>query len=87
MSSGYNKTLIIDCVCGGSFTCTEKELRASMSGVRECGNLIGTAGNFKRCNQKYSYLRLLKIMQITSYWHAGDTRTYNRSENVDIETA
>jgi hypothetical protein len=87
MNSGSNKKLVVDCVCGGSFTCTEKELRASLSGIRECGTLIGTAGNFKQCNRKYSYLRLLKIMQITDYWHAGDTRTYNRSDNIEIEAA
>jgi hypothetical protein len=79
------KNLVVDCTCGGSFFCNEDELKKSLYGVKTCNNLYGPRDNPIRCNKQYSYLRLLKIMQVTNYWHAADEKIYAQSENVDID--
>jgi len=76
--------LTVDCSCGGSFSCSEYDLKKSLSGVKTCGNLIGALGNYTRCDKKYSYLKLLKILQITNYWNVNDEQTEARAESSTV---
>ena len=80
-----NKKLMVDCTCGYSFYCTESELRADLSGTSSCAGLIRKEGKLINCPQKFSYLRLLKIMQLTNHWDATNEEIYAWADNVEIQ--
>lgn len=79
-----NKNLIVDCTCGDSFYCSESELRTHLSNIYICRGLVTKNGNRQVCGKRYTYIKLLKIMQVTRYWNAADEEIEARAESIAV---